>query len=693
MLSQFAERLPIRLQIALPMLTVIILGLLVLIGVTSTIQFNEARHSASQQMRGLATSEVASVIRYFEEASHMARQGSVMTSTLLKEKAFDRQIFSRILLNTLEDHKELTGFYGGFEPNFDGQDAAARGTPLGDENGRYLMYATRDDSGHTQVEISPMTGDAAEDEWYNTPMKSRKDTFTAPYADIIGGETVLMTSAVSPVVVDGKSVGVITVDLGLNRLHTMLGKIKPLDSGYLMLISANGQWIATPDKSKLGTPVADKDILDIFARTQKGETVETILPDSKGDNYVLQMIPVKFSENSGIWGFAVVVPEDTILANARQTRWLLIGTGGVILLIAAALTMFLGRRISVPVLQMTAAMKRLAEGDLTTEIRGSKRGDEMGAMARAVEVFKSHALAVRAMEEQTRQQEQKASEDRKRLLVSMAETFRRHVGELVGSVANSAHAMQSQAGQMAESATSVSQDSSTASYAAGQASTNVQTVTAASTEMARSIAIIREQVSVSADIANQAVEQVNRNQVTMERLSSAASKIGEAITLINAIASQTNLLALNATIEAARAGEAGKGFAVVANEVKQLASQTASATGEISAQVEAVQQSSSEAIQAIGSIGETISEISEICQEIAQAVEQQKSATEEISRSICQVADGTSEVSSAISSVKDRAADSHHGAETVLEASQRLAQDARALSEQVDSFLANLQAA
>src|SRR5207253_413413 len=180
-----------------------------------------------------------------------------------------------------------------------------------------------------------------------------------------------------------------------------------------------------------------------------------------------------------------------------------------------------------------------------------------------------------------------------------------------------------------------------AANASTQASTNVGTVAAATEELTASISNISQQVARSAEIAGKAAEEARRTNIVVEGLATGTQKIGEVVTLIQNIASQTNLLALNATIEAARAGEHGRGFAVVASEVKALANQTAKATEEISAQVQDIQNATSEAVNAIQAIGGTIAEIDEISNEISASVNQQGAATREIAGNVQQAANGT----------------------------------------------------
>ena len=261
------------------------------------------------------------------------------------------------------------------------------------------------------------------------------------------------------------------------------------------------------------------------------------------------------------------------------------------------------------------------------------------------------------------------------------------VKDVVGIVASAASEMEASAQSMSATAEETNRQSTAVAAASEQAATNVQTVASAAEELSASIREIQQQMTNSARIAQQAVEQVDRTDTTVTGLVQAADKIGEVVNLISDIASQTNLLALNATIEAARAGEAGKGFAVVASEVKNLANQTAKATEEIGQQIAAMQTATGDSVQAIRGIGETIKQISEVTTVVASAVEEQGAATQEISRNVQQASAGTQEVSSNITGVSQAATQTGTAAGQVLNAARELAQQGQQLNTEIEAFL------
>jgi methyl-accepting chemotaxis protein len=369
---------------------------------------------------------------------------------------------------------------------------------------------------------------------------------------------------------------------------------------------------------------------------------------------------------------------------------LLVSLASVLLGILAAWA--IGRSITRPVKAMTAAMQELAGGKTTTAVPALERGDEVGGMARAVQVFKENMIRAAELAA-TQQAEQEAKAARATRLDSLTQGFEQSVGQLAGMLSAASTQLHSTAQSMTGSAGTATQQAETVTSAALAASANVQTVAAAAEELSASIAEISRQVSQSASVASRASADARRTDQTVRALAEGASRIGEVVHMINDIASQTNLLALNATIEAARAGEAGKGFAVVASEVKTLASQTAKATEEIGSQIGQIQAATRDAVQAIESIAGTIDEVNQIAGAIAAAVEEQGAATEEIARNVQQAASGTEAVTRSIGTVSQAAGETGHAASDVLQAAGDLSRQSERLGAEVRAFLSGVKAA
>ncbi len=366
---------------------------------------------------------------------------------------------------------------------------------------------------------------------------------------------------------------------------------------------------------------------------------------------------------------------------------------GICLLLVLGMSIFLGRSIVGPINGMTKAMRKLAGGDIDAEVPARNRGDEVGAMAQSVQVFKENMAEAAQLRREQDSLKQQSETEKKILMGKMADEFERAISVSLDTLGKSATGLRTMSESMSTVANTASQRSATVATAAEQATANVQTVAAATEELSSSVAEIGRQASQSSSIAGQAVSEASRTNVTVQGLSSAAVKIGDVVNLISDIASQTNLLALNAPIEAARAGDAGRGFAVVANEVKSLASQTAKATDEISAQVAAMQGATDDAVQAIEKIGGTISSIHGIATTIASAVEEQGAATREIARNVQQAAQGNGQVSHNIVGVNQAAAEAGLAADQVLQSADELSRQSAKLRADVDQFLQRIRAA
>jgi methyl-accepting chemotaxis protein len=375
----------------------------------------------------------------------------------------------------------------------------------------------------------------------------------------------------------------------------------------------------------------------------------------------------------------------------------------VALVVSCLIGLRIARGVSRPITDIEVAMGKLAAGEKATEIPGLDRADEIGAMAKAVQVFKDNALEMERMEAARREDErkraeeaterQKSAEARAKKVGTIASGFESSIGGVLQAAGAALEQLNATSREMSSLADKTSQKSTAVAAASEQATANVQTAAAAAEELSSSIAEINRQVAQSSTVALKAVEKARNTNATVKALADAAQRVGEVVNLINSIASQTNLLALNATIEAARAGDAGKGFAVVASEVKALANQTAKATEEISSQIAGIQGETETAVRAIEDIGTTIEEISQISTAIASAVEEQGAATGEIARNVQQAATGTKEVSANIAGVSQASGAVGKSAGEVMNAADSMAEQTKTLKSEVERFLADMRAA
>jgi methyl-accepting chemotaxis protein len=373
----------------------------------------------------------------------------------------------------------------------------------------------------------------------------------------------------------------------------------------------------------------------------------------------------------------------TIITSVLMIIGMLLVIGGIVVVL---------RKVIKPVSSLTQAMTRLAADELSVAIPVVDHQDEIGDMARAVEVFKKSMIDTKRLRSEQEEQKQRAERERKAAMMQLADHFESTVQGVVQAVSSAATQLQSNARSMSAISEKTALQSTVVAAATEQALTNVQTVAAASEELGGSISEISRQVTESSRISKSAVTEAERTNTAVEGLSASAQRIGDVVNLIQNIASQTNLLALNATIEAARAGEAGKGFAVVASEVKQLANQTAKATEDISSQISEIQVQTGGAVGAIRGISRTISQVNEISGAIAAAVEEQTAATNEIERNVQQAAQGTQEVSINIASVSRAAEEAGVASTQVLSAANQLSLEAERLQAEVNAFIIRVRA-
>jgi len=495
--------------------------------------------------------------------------------------------------------------------------------------------------------------------------------------------------------------------------------------------------------------------LGALDRLDQGQGGAAVFADGQGVDQAVGYAPAAgFRGFPGLgWTVAIRVPAteafaqvDAVLDGVKTTLF-----GSLVVLLVVGL--IAGYSGTLPIRRLTEVMRKLAAGEVETSVPGTRRRDEIGDMARTVEVFRANAIenralqreaeaarlreedlrrreaeqereaaeqrAARAEDERRRERESaeraqaRAEADRRREaeaqaaearrredeaaarrqeMLALADGFEQSVGRVVAAVATAAEELDHLAEGLTDQAAATAQRVAAVEDAMKRTADNVETVAVATEQLSASVGEIDRQVEVSSQVAAQASADAARTNDQVKGLTTSAQAIGEVVELIHAIAGQTNLLALNATIEAARAGNAGKGFAVVASEVKNLAGQTTGATDRIAQQVSGIQDSTGETVTAIAAIGDTIERMNGIAATISAAVRQQAAATAEISRSVRQAADGADTVNRNIATVSEAARRNGEAAQRMRGASQTLARDAHALEAEVGAFITRVRA-
>ncbi len=421
-----------------------------------------------------------------------------------------------------------------------------------------------------------------------------------------------------------------------------------------------------------------------------GKTGVDIIADYRGIDVVSAYKPVKFL--SANWAIIAEIDVSEAMQTAHSVRNTSLVIMAVIAIAGTFIALIFAKSITRPMSNIVSSMEVLAEGDTSVEIEGHGRGDEIGGIARALNIFKENKIKADALQaEQEREQQEKMR--RAETVDSLINLFREEVTDALDVMSGQATSMEGSSQNMSATSEQTAQQATAVAAASEEAATNVQTVAGAAEELTASVNEINVQIDESSRITEDARSKAENANELINSLDKAVSRIGEVVKMITDIAEQTNLLALNATIEAARAGDAGKGFAVVASEVKNLANQTAKATDEITSQINAVQSRTTDAVEAIQEISGVVNQVSSISGSIVAALEEQSAATNEIARNVQEAAAGTHEVSANITGVNAAAKEAGNSATEVLNAAQQVSDQTSSLREKVEVFLTNVQTA
>lgn len=526
------------------------------------------------------------------------------------------------------------------------------------------------------------------------PKGQQVHTSFEPY-DVVGGKPSMFIAQPSFITTfSGEELaGVIMVRIEPDYLETITNDREGLgETGQVYIVDSSGTLITNQPLADAPTALTTKVSNAVVDDAVAGNEAAGIVTGADGVDRMIVATPVSFQGSN--WAIVAERSAEETLASVTSMRNSMALLTLITVLIAAVIALLFSRSITRPLGTLVRALEAIASGNTTAEITAAKRGDEIGDIGHAVLKIRQNAV-----EEQERRAEEdarnarSAAEQRQEMLGHLAAEFEDSVGRVVDSVAKSVSSLRGSAEEMRQMMSVSGESSSRAAQVSADAMNEVQSIATASDQLSSSIQEISSLIERSSSVAQTATARAQSTNDTVRSLAEAANRIGEVVTLISDIADQTNLLALNATIEAARAGEAGRGFAVVASEVKELASQTGKATGEIQQQIDAIRQATEEAVTAIGDIQETINEISHSVTEVSAAVTEQSFATRGIAENTQRAAVGTSKVSEDISSVCDISGKTSEAASIFVGSVEELSEQARHLDAEVKNFLGQVRSA
>ena len=608
----------------------------------------------------------------------------------------DRHIDDVLLKQVLESNPDKFGAWVGWEPNaFDGHDADFVGQPNTDETGRYLTYWHQNGLEITIDKLTKYQKDG-EGDFYRVPVRTGKPFLVEPYFLNTAGTDVLVTSFSRPIVVDDRIMGAMGIDLKLDPLRDAITNLDLPPGASMMLVSNTGIFVTAPDEKLVGHKLASTrpDLTAEFARAEAGSGLKRTYRDENGDQRIRSWSPITFGEVQTPWYVMVDIPSRGFAADAAREQITTIFVALAILAtIVVAILLAMRQLVSRPLHRIIQVIKDLSGGLFALDVPETERADEIGAIARAISALQESGMQIARLREADAEKEHAFDQDRRREMGHLADQLSHSVQSVAHSVSTTAQTIEQRAQHVSDVAAQAARKIDLVANVSASAGSSVESLAAATAELSVSIDGIGAKSAHAQDVAAGAARQALESDRIMRDLTSKASRIGDIVQLINAIAGKTNMLALNATIEAARVGEAGRGFAIVAQEVKSLAMQTGKATEEITRQIADVQEASAGAVDTVTSISATIAEINAISVAIMAAVEQQGIATVKIGDYVGSAVAETRQVSENIMNVSTAAKQTGDAAGVMLLEIAKLTGESDRLNSEVIDFISRVRSA